>query len=155
MRKLELKKLQDPRIAKLTADIRGRYQTEGCSEALIENLIELREVYIELEQPSIVKCIRLACEHIDKYQDFVLPYWGNDAFEEDNNENNDETKSEKQGQKIDLSASMGPSFLYFLDLVANPSNKYNRDEIKEINILLKDSLKNDTTNQEEEEANED
>lgn len=146
MRKFEPKKLKDARIQQYTQQIKDIYSEQGITGELLETMVKLREVFIELEQPSIVKSIRLAYEHIEKYGDYVIPYWGNDSLGEDDEE-------EDEAPVVDP-ANLGSSFLYLIDLFANPANKYNRDEIKEVNILLKDSLEHNILEEASEEEDE-
>lgn len=84
---------------------------------LPEALMELREVYKAAEDPTLTKVCRLAAEHITENQGFLV-----DVFEEDREEG-DET-----------------SFEYFLSLLHDPNNKFNREEIKEYRTLLWDDL---------------
>ncbi|WMX13549.1 MULTISPECIES: hypothetical protein [unclassified Aureispira] len=85
---------------------------------MIEQMKAMRELFKELEQPTIVKSIRLAYEHIGNHGSLDnLPYWEEEEIELDE-ENS--------------------SFEYYLGLLTNPTNKYNREEIKELNVLLKE-----------------
>ena len=118
MRKTD-KKISDIQVDTLVARILENYnQNQSISSAVIADLYTLRERYILHEQPTVVKSIRLCCEHLEKFNQFQLTYW------------NDEEDGE-------LTV---PIFEYYVGLIANPTNKYNRDEIKEVNILLKASL---------------
>ena len=93
--------------------------------AMIEELKALRELFKEIQKPTVVKSIRLVYEHIEAYGSLDnLKYWDEEEIELD-----DENSS----------------FVYYIGLLINPTNKYNREEIKELNILLK------TFGQEEEE----
>jgi hypothetical protein len=96
-------------------------------EPILTQLKELRQRFIEQEQPTIVKSIRLACEIIEKYGHFEIPYW-----------------NEEEDGELTV-----PMFEYYLGLLSNPYNKYNRDEIKEINIVLKDNLSDEVEAAEE------
>lgn len=127
MRKLE--RVKDLRIARYIGEIKTLYlQHKATHPQIIEQMQLLREVFIEHEQPTLVKSLRLAYEHLEKFGDYKIEYWGHD-----------ESLSE-DGEALAAAASEISAFEYFLDLLANPSNKYNRDEIKEVNLLLKDSL---------------
>ena len=79
----------------------------------------LRELFKQTEQqPTIVKSIRLVYEHIQHHGSLDgLRYWEEEEIELD---------------------EQNPSFLYYVDLLTNPSNKYNREEIKELNLQLKE-----------------
>ncbi len=98
---------------------------KNVTPAMIEDLKALRELFKELQKPTVVKSIRLVYEHIEAYGSLDnLKYWEEEEIELD-----DENSS----------------FAYYIGLLTNPTNKYNREEIKELNVLLK------TFGQEEEE----
>lgn len=108
-----------PRILGMIEGLRRQYQENGKITAkMIEEMKVLRELFIELEQPTIVKSIRLSYEHAQKYAGKFDPRYLDEESEQS-------------------------EFDYYLDLLTNPANKYNRDEIKELNLLLKDSLEHD------------
>lgn len=111
-------RLDHPRILNILDKLREQYvKNQRVTAEMIEEMKVMRQLFIELEQPTIVKSIRLAYEHVQKYGKFDPMY-----LEEDSEDS---------------------EFEYYLDLLTNPTNKYNRDEIKELNILLKESLEND------------
>lgn len=92
-------------------------ENKEVTPEMIEQMKAMRELFKELEQPTIVKSIRLTYEHIGNHGNLDnLPYWEEEEIELDE-ENS--------------------SFEYYLGLLTNPTNKYNREEIKELNILLK------------------
>jgi hypothetical protein len=118
MRKTD-KKISDMQVETLVEGILKNYNPSAPILAeVIADLYMLRERYMLHEQPTVVKSIRLCCEHLEKFGQFQLAYW------------NDEEDGE-------LTV---PIFEYYMGLISNPTNKYNRDEIKEVNILLKASL---------------
>lgn len=85
---------------------------------MIEQMKAMRELFKELEKPTIVKSIRLAYEHIGNHGSLDnLSYW--------------------EAEEIELDEE-NSSYEYYLGLLTNPTNKYNREEIKELNILLKE-----------------
>lgn len=91
---------------------------QKVTDKMIKQMKEMREVFKEMQLPTIVKSVRLTYEHIENYGSLDnLPYWEDEEVE------------------IDEEHS---SFEYYLDLLSNPTNKYNREEIKELNNLLKD-----------------
>jgi hypothetical protein len=92
-------------------------QHKEVTAEMIEEMKALRELFKEIKQPTIVKSIRLVYEHLDAYQTLDnLSYWEEEEIELDE-ENS--------------------SFEYYIGLLTNPTNKYNREEIKELNALLK------------------
>ena len=124
------KKLRDPKIDAHINNILTAYsKDQKISEGIINEMKAIRELFIEHAQPTIVKSIRLAYEHIETYGDFKIDY------------HNDEEPFDdpEEGGEIEIELPV-PIFEYYIGLLGNPTNKYNRDEIKEINILLKESL---------------
>ena len=94
------------------------HSNKAVNGDMIEEMKALRELFKKAEQPTIVKSIRLVYEHIEQHESLDnLAYWEEEEIELD-----EET----------------PSFVYYIDLLTNPSNKYNREEIKELNIQLKE-----------------
>ncbi len=118
------KKIRDPKMQEHLTRILDAFQANPVvTPAIIEDMKALRQRFIEHKQPTIVKSIRLAIEYVDKYNNFDIPYW-----------------NEEEDGELTV-----PMFEYYIGLLANPTNKYNRDEIKEINIVLKDILDENTS----------
>lgn len=103
----------NPEIKQLLNELKEDYQNNGkVTERMIEKMQQLRKMYIDLSLPTVVKSIRLVYEYIQKNESFSIKTW------------------EEEDEQVS-------SFEYFLDLLSNPTNKYNRDEIKELNVFLK------------------
>ncbi len=125
------KRLRDPKIIAHVRRIVGLHldADQGFTPEIIEEMKAMREHFIKHHaQPTIVKSIRLAYEHIAKYNAFAVDY------------QNDEPNEEDGELDTELPVSL---FEYYIGLLSNPTNKYNRDEIKELNILLKYSIEHD------------
>ncbi|MBL4648771.1 MAG: hypothetical protein JKY03_03500 [Aureispira sp.] len=107
-------------IKEIIQELVTAYRTnKEVNPEMIEQMKAMRELFKELEQPTIVKSVRLAYEHIGNHGSLDnLTYWEDEEIELDE-ENS--------------------SFEYYLGLLTNPTNKYNREEIKELNVLLKGS----------------
>ena len=119
MKKPVEKELQKAIDAKIES-IKTAYETNGSvNDAIIEEMRALRELFKQTEQqPTIVKSIRLVYEHIQHHGSLDgLRYWEEEEIELD---------------------EQNPSFLYYVDLLPKPSNKYNREEIKELILQLKE-----------------
>ena len=103
---------------KMIVALKSAYKAnKEVSPEMIEEMKALRELFKDLQQPTIVKSVRLTYEHIGIHGNLDnLSYWEEEEIE------------------IDADNS---SFEYYLGLLTNPTNKYNREEIKELNILLK------------------
>lgn len=98
--------------------IKKEYGKTGFESGKIPALLmELREVYKSAGDPTLTKISRLAAEHIQANNDFSV-----DTFEEERSEG-DET-----------------SFAYFLSLLEDADNKFNREEIQEYKQLLLEDL---------------
>ncbi len=104
---------------KMIAALQAAYQAnKAVTPEMIEDMKALRELFKDLQQPTIVKSIRLTYEHIGIHGNLDnLSYWEEEEIE------------------IDADNS---TFEYYLGLLTNPTNKYNREEIKELNIQLKE-----------------
>lgn len=129
-----IKEINDPRIPEYLENIKNSYlENNSFSEEVTTLMQELREIYKEYEQPTLVKSVRLVYEFAAGFDGFQIQVW-----EEEN----------------------GISSLeYYLGLLSNPFNKYNREEIKELNNYLKAKLKGEDVefmpdNEEEEESEE-
>lgn len=91
---------------------------KAVTPKIIKELKALRELFKELKQPTVVKSIRLVYEHLEAYDTLDnLKYW--------------------QEEEIELDEE-NTSFIYYTGLLTNPTNKYNREEIKELNVQLKE-----------------
>jgi hypothetical protein len=111
----KFKEIHDPRIPKYLEDIKNSYlENNNFSDDVVAKMKELREIYKEHKQPTLVKSVRLVYEFAADFDGFHIQLW------EDEN---------------DIS-----SLEYYLDLLSNPFNKYNREEIKELNNYLKAKL---------------
>jgi hypothetical protein len=112
LKKKEEKKIRDPRISDLMALIvKYDKKNKPFSADLVKKMQELRELYIEFEQPTLVKSIRLVCEYAEAFEMFKIDAW------------------EEEGGMSTLE--------YFLYLLNNAHNKYNKDELKSLNTYLK------------------
>mgnify|MGYP001942422632 CR=1 FL=1 len=92
-------------------------ENKAVTPEMIKEMKEMRERFIEIEQPTIVKSIRLVYEHLAAYETINnLSYW--------------------EAEEVELDDD-NAGYEYYLGLLKNPANKYNREEIKEINVQLK------------------
>jgi hypothetical protein len=94
-------------------NVKKAYKKHGFEGGyVVDALKALREGYKSIGDPTLTKVCRLAYEHIEENSDFAV-----DLFEE-----------REEGDQ--------PSFEYFLDLLSDPDNKFNREEIQEFKQLL-------------------
>jgi hypothetical protein len=104
--------------------IKKTLATEGIGETVITQLKELREWFkTNLNEPGYVKMIRLAYEDIEGNGDYTYLF-----LEESNGKENLE---------------------YFIDLLSDYQNKYNKEELQEIRNLMEGIVPEE---EEEEEA---
>lgn len=110
-------------IDKIEAD----YKKHGFTTATVEQLKELRLVYRdELKDPTLTKTCRFCYEFIESYGNMDLDVV---ISEED----------EEEGAEAEL-IETDDLFLYLLELLRDPENKYNREEINAIKLALKEEL---------------
>jgi hypothetical protein len=104
--------------------IKNTIAKQGVGDQVIADMKELREWFkANLNEPGYVRMIRLAYENIEENDDYTFLY----LEEEDGKANLD----------------------YFIDLLADYKNKYNKEELIDIRHLMEG-----TTREEEEEVSE-
>ncbi|MFT7589390.1 MAG: hypothetical protein ACI959_001608 [Limisphaerales bacterium] len=126
--------MDDSKAKKLLQEIKDIYTASQFTdlEKLVPAMSRLRERIKEIENPLVVKTIRLAYEHLEEYKDFLINY----------------VEAEEVGGLN--------NFEYLLSLWADPMNKYNREDLqvfKEIMLIYPDPLPV-PVEEEEEEKNE-
>lgn len=84
----------------------------AAKEQTIADLKTLRNYFIDIKDPMLTKITRLAYEHIEQHGSFDVEI---EDFEPD----------EEQS-----------TFEYFMELVMNYDNNYNREELQEIKMRL-------------------
>jgi hypothetical protein len=115
LKKKEEKKNRDPKVVDLVDKIKDAFANDnGFSKNVVSAMQELRSLFIEQEQPTLVKSIRLVYEYAEAFDSFSIDAW------------------EEEG-------GLG-SFDYYLGLLENSNNKYNKEEIKALNNYLKARL---------------
>lgn len=106
--------------------IKKTLASEGINENTVAQLMELREWFKKnLKEPGYVRMIRLAAENIEENGDYTFLYL------------------EEEDGAANLS--------YFVDLLADHTNKYNRDELIDIRHLMEGTTREDLEEEEEEE----
>lgn len=98
------------------------HKNNGISQALIDKLKDLRNHAVDEKQPVVAKALRLAYEHIEENESFIIPIPTDEPLE---------------GQKDDVPLITGEeSFIYLMNLVKNCENPINLNEIREYNRLM-------------------
>ncbi len=106
--------------------IKKTIDTEGINENVVKQLQDLREWFkANLSEPGYVRMIRLAYENIEENGDYTFLYL------------------EDEDGKANLK--------YFLELLGDYQNKYNKDELIDVRHVMEGTTRED----EEEEAEED
>ncbi len=118
MKKTIDKVLVSNKMIKILDDLKVSFNANDLNDDIIEQMKVLRELFKEVQLPTIVKSIRLTYEHLSVHGSLDnLPYWEQEEIEIDD---------------------QNTSISYYLDLLYNPNNKYNKEEIKEMNAMLKE-----------------
>lgn len=89
------------------------------AQTIVPELKKLREFALLEEKPVLVKALRLAYEHIDDKNDFLVNIPSDEPIEDDLEINNENSASE--------------SFTYFMSLMLDLENKHNVADLKEYN----------------------
>ncbi len=89
------------------------------AKTIVPELKKLREFALLEEKPVLVKALRLAYEHIEENDDFLVNIPTDEPIEEDVEITNDNSSTE--------------SFTYFMSLMLDLDNKHNVADLKEYN----------------------
>ncbi|UUV21070.1 hypothetical protein [Paenimyroides aestuarii] len=90
------------------------------ADNLVPELKKLREFALLEEKPFLVKALRLAYEHIEENNDFLVNIPSDEPIEDEMEINSENTASE--------------SFNYFMSLMLDLDNKHNVADLKEYNV---------------------
>lgn len=114
-------------MKQLVEAAKAELEKNGFSKQLIALLKELREYFkANLKEPGYVRMLRLAYEDIELNDDYTFLY-----LEED-------------GPKENLA--------YLLDLLADHTNKYNREELQDIRNLMEGIVPEEEEEEDNQEA---
>ncbi len=123
----------NPKAGKVYETIVKTIDQEGAgSETVSELLLELREFFIESEDPTVTKVLRLTSEHIAENGNFELNILSDVEVAEEEDE-----ESETTGALLE-EYSPEDNLKYLLTLCMDANNKYNREELFEIRDQLMD-----------------
>ncbi|MGO2102470.1 MAG: hypothetical protein ACTH3E_05420 [Psychroflexus halocasei] len=104
--------------------IKETQEANIMTDTTIDQLKELRPFAVDEKLPVVAKSIRLAYEHIEEYEVFIIPIPQDEPLETE--EDADETE---EGDAI----TGVESFVYFMNLIKNQHKKVNEDELREYN----------------------
>lgn len=92
------------------------------TEFICKKLKQLRIYAVEEKSPVVAKALRLAYEHIEENESFIIPIPTDEPLE---------------GEEDDVQLITGDeSMVYLLNLIKNSTNKINLQEIREYNRLM-------------------
>lgn len=121
----------NPKAEKLNQEIIKELDKNGAeSEKLIEMLMKLREFFIESEDPTVTKVLRLTAEHLEEYGTFELNIQSDLEVVEKDEEEAEVEEAEPVAMLESYTAE--ENLKYLLTLCMEAENKYNREELYEI-----------------------
>lgn len=125
----------NPKAIKLKDELLKLIDKEGAgSGEVVEKLKELRSFFIEAEDPTVTKVLRLAAEHIDENGTFELNILSDievSEAEASDAENSSEAGEEDHAALLE-EYSPEDNIKYLIGLCFEADNKYNREELYEI-----------------------
>lgn len=104
--------------------IKETQEANIITDTTIDQLKELRPFAVDEKLPVVAKSIRLAYEHIEEYEVFIIPIPQDEPLETE--EDADETQEDDAITGVE-------SFVYFMNLIKNQHKKVNEDELREYN----------------------
>ena len=117
--------MENKKAIKLIDKILNNLDESGINtDALIEDIKELRTYALEAQIPLVVKVLRLTYEHIEATQSFMIPMLDDEPIEED--------------AEVEANDDVSPveSLKYVIALMKNLDNKGNVSDLKEYRDLL-------------------
>ncbi|WP_372473008.1 hypothetical protein AB4865_09415 [Capnocytophaga sp. ARDL2] len=115
--------MENTNAQKLVKEIISGVETNGIqTENLVENLQKLREYALEEGKPAVTKSIRLAYEHLEANNDFLVSIPSDEPLEDEETVNTESTNVE--------------SLYYLLNLYLDTENRHNIDDIKAYNKMF-------------------
>ncbi|TVR38671.1 MAG: hypothetical protein EA392_09360 [Cryomorphaceae bacterium] len=125
----------NPKAGKVYETIVKTIDQQGAgSETVSELLMELRKFFIESEDPTVTKVLRLTSEHIAENGSFELNILSDVEVVEEEEE---KEENENTGALLE-EYSPEDNLKYLLTLCMDANNKYNREELFEIRDQLMD-----------------
>ena len=134
-------------IKKLEAIIEDVKKNGIIAENMIEQLTELREIAKVEQDPLVVKTLRLVYSYIEDEGHFDLNLLAEEEIEEldeeevtaEVEEETEETEEEEEEVNFELVEDFEErreNFIYFLNLIHDSQNEYNRIELRKIRTYL-------------------
>nr|WP_297306828.1 hypothetical protein [uncultured Flavobacterium sp.] len=115
--------MENSNAQKLIKQIQGEIISNGIiANTIVPELKKLREFALLEENPVVVKALRLAYEHIEANNDFLIEIPSDEPVDENEVKEFESTNTE--------------SLNYLLSLMLDLSNKHNIADLKEYNKLM-------------------
>lgn len=112
--------MENSNAQKIIKKLQAEIATNGIVvELLIPELKKLREFALVEQKPFLVKALRLAYEHLEEHQDFLVKIPADEPLEEE--------------VETDATRSNIESLDYFLSLMLDVENKHNVADLREYN----------------------
>lgn len=116
--------MENKKAIKLIDKIIENLDATGINtDALIDDIKELRTYALEQQVPLVVKVLRLTYEHIEANQSFLIP-----ILEDENDDEFDEAQ--------EVESTPVESLKYLIALTRNLNNKMNISDLREYKELL-------------------
>jgi len=131
-------------IKKLEAIIKDVNKNGIIAENMIKQLTELREIAKVEQDPLVVKTLRLVYFYIEDEGHFDLNLLAEEEIEElEEEEVTAETEEEIEEEEEEVNFELvedfeerRENFIYFLNLILDSQNEYNRIELRKIRTFL-------------------
>lgn len=116
--------MENKKAIKLVDQILENLDKTGINtDALIEDIKELRTYALQQQVPLVVKVLRLTYEHIEANNSFLIPILDDEPIDEESDVESNE-------------ANPVESLKYLISLTKNLNNKMNISDLKEYRDLL-------------------
>jgi len=131
-------------INKLEAIIKDVKKNGIIAENMVKQLTALREIAKVEQDPLVVKILRLVSFYIEDEGHFDLNLLAEDEIEEiDEGEVTAEIENEEEEEEEEVNFELvedfeerRENFIYFLNLILDSQNEYNRVELRKIRTFL-------------------
>lgn len=117
--------MENSNAQKLIKQIQGEIISNGINSAtIVPELKKLREFALLEENPVVVKALRLAYEHIENNNDFLIEIPSDEPVDEN--------------EEIEFGSTNTESLNYLLSLMLDLNNKHNIADLKDYNKLMQE-----------------
>lgn len=115
--------MKNKEALKIISDIIKVITENGIeSDSVVKKLKDLRVFAVDEKRPVVAKALRLACEHIEENESFIIPIPTDEPLDGEEGDNQLITGDE--------------SLIYLLNLIKQSNNQINLQEIREYNRYM-------------------